>query len=98
MAGALLVFPAARAAGSPAMFAATRTLAICLLALLLGWSGSRWRRTEMLWLAYAFIAMATLKLLVEDLRTGSAGAIAFSLFCYGMVWLLVPRLARSGRG
>jgi hypothetical protein len=97
MAGALLALHATHADGSPAMLAATRTLAICLLALLLGWSGSRWRRTELMWLAYAFIALATIKLLLEDLRTGSAAAVAFSLFCYGMVWLLVPRLARSGK-
>jgi hypothetical protein len=97
MAGALLALHATGAAGSPPMLAATRTLAICLLALLLGWSGSRWRRAELMWLAYAFIALSTIKLLLEDLRTGSAAAVAFSLFCYGMVWLLVPRLARAGR-
>jgi hypothetical protein len=61
--------------------------------LLLGWAASRWRRTESLWLAYALLALCTFKLLAEDLRTGSAGAIAFSLFCYGMVWVLVPRFA-----
>jgi hypothetical protein len=82
---------------TPAQIAAARTLVICFLALLLGWSGSRWRRPELLWLAYAFIALTTLKLLFEDLRSGSASVIAFSLFCYGMVWVLVPRLARSGK-
>jgi hypothetical protein len=75
--------------------AGLRTLAICLLALALGWCGSRFRRSELIWLAYAAIAFCTLKLLFEDLLTGSAAVLAFSLFCYGMVWLLVPRLAKA---
>ncbi|HEX3094364.1 MAG TPA: hypothetical protein VHW72_17140 [Candidatus Angelobacter sp.] len=89
-----IAFPAATAA----LLAAGRTLVICLLAVLLGWSGSRFRRAELLWLAYAAIVLCTLKLMLEDLRSGSAVAIAFSFFCYGMVWVLVPRFAKSSRG
>jgi hypothetical protein len=80
-----------------ATIAAGRTLVICLLAVLLGWSGSRFRRAELLWLAYAAIAFCTLKLLVEDLRSGSAVTMAFSFFCYGMVWVLVPRFSRASK-
>ncbi len=80
-----------------ARVAAVRTLVICLLALLLGASGARWKRTELIWLAYASIALCTAKLLFEDLRVGSAGTIAFSLFCYGLVWVLVPRFARASK-
>lgn len=87
----LMALPAAGAA----RVAALRTLVICLVALSLGWSGSRWRRTELIWLAYASIVLCALKLLLEDLRTGSAQTLAFSLFCYGMVWVLVPRFARE---
>ena len=87
----LSAFPAT----GPARVAAVRTFVICLLVLALGWSGSRWKRTELIWLAYAFLALCTLKLLFEDLRTGSAQTLAFSLFCYGMVWMLVPRFARA---
>jgi hypothetical protein len=49
------------------------------------------------WLAYALIALCTVKLLFQDLREGSAGTIAFSLFCYGMVWLLVPRFGKNAK-
>jgi hypothetical protein len=88
-----IAFPAANAA----QLAASRTLVICLLAVLLGWSGSRFRRAELLWLAYAAIAFCTLKLLLEDLCSGSAVTIAFSFFCYGTVWVLVPRFSRATR-
>lgn len=89
MAAGLHALSASNAAGIAAM----RTLMICVMALVLGWAASRWGRVEWLWLAYALLALCTFKLLAEDLRTGSAGAIAFSLFCYGMVWVLVPRFA-----
>jgi hypothetical protein len=89
-----VAFPAATAV----QMAAGRTLVICLLAIVLGWSGSRFRRNELLWLSYTAIVSCTLKLLLEDLRTGSAVAIAFSFFCYGMVWVLVPRFARATKG
>jgi hypothetical protein len=88
-----IAFPGA----SAARIVAGRTLVICLLAVLLGWSGSRFRRPELLWLAYAAIAFCTIKLLLEDLRSGSAVTIAFSFFCYGMVWVLVPRFSRATR-
>jgi hypothetical protein len=68
---------------------------MCLAALALAFAASRWKRIELGWLAYAFIALCTVKLLFEDLRTGSAVAIAASLFFYGMAWVLVPRLARK---
>jgi len=88
---ALTAFHIASPGASAARMAAGRTLVICLLAILLGWSGTRFRRAELLWLAYAAIVFCTLKLLLEDLRAGSAVTIAFSFFCYGMVWVLVPR-------
>jgi hypothetical protein len=88
-----IAFPGAGAA----RMAAGRTLMICLLAVLLGWSGTRFRRAELLWLAYAAIVFCTLKLLLEDLQSGSAVAIAFSFFCYGMVWVLVPRFSRKNK-
>jgi hypothetical protein len=97
LATALTAFHSAFSAASSARMAAGRTLVICLLAVLLGWSGSRFRRAELLWLAYAAIVFCTLKLLVEDLRSGSAVTIAFSFFCYGMVWVLVPRFSRKNK-
>lgn len=97
LAAVLTAFHSAFPAVGPARIAAGRTLVICLLAALLGWSGSRFRRAELLWLAYAAIALCTLKLLLEDLRSSSAVTIAFSFFCYGMVWVLVPRFSRKNK-
>ena len=97
LATVLTAFHSAFPAATAARMVAGRTLVICLLAILLGWSGSRFRRAELLWLAYAAIALCTLKLLLEDLLSGSAVTIAFSFFCYGMVWVLVPRFSRASR-
>lgn len=76
---------------NPPLLAATRTTVICLAALALALAGSRWKRIELVWLGYTAIASCTLKLMFEDLRYGSAGSIAVSLFCYGMAWVLVSR-------
>jgi hypothetical protein len=89
---ALAVFTESRVTSmSPPLLAATRTTVICLAALALALAGSRWKRIELVWLGYAAIASCTLKLMFEDLRYGSAGSIAVSLFCYGMAWVLVSR-------
>jgi hypothetical protein len=97
LAAVLTAFHIAFPGAAPARIAAGRTLVICLFAVLLGWSGTRFRRAELLWLAYAAIVFCTLKLLLEDLRSGSAVTIAFSFFCYGMVWVLVPRFSRASK-
>lgn len=83
---------------NPPLLAATRTMVVCLAALALAFAGSRWKQIELVWLAYTAIAFCTLKLMFEDLRYGSAASIAVSLFCYGMAWVLVPRLARKTFG
>jgi hypothetical protein len=81
----------------PARLAALRTLVICLVTLGLSWCGSRLSRRELIWLAYAAIAFCTCKLFLEDLRNGNARTLAFSLFCYGMAWLLLPRFSRASQ-
>ena len=79
---------------NPPVIAVLRTLVLCLTALELAFAGTRWHRCELVWTGYAVIAFCTLKLLFEDIRNGTAVSIAVSLFVYGMVWLLVPRMAR----
>lgn len=78
----------------PAM-AVVRTLVLCVLALAVAVRGAWLERSELVWLAYAAMAACTLKLLLEDLRAGSAMSIAMSLFFYGAVWVLLPRLFRT---
>jgi hypothetical protein len=92
VAAALLVEPL-----GAATLATLRTLVLCLTAVFLAWSGSRWERSELVWLAYSSIALCTVKLLLEDLQAGNAVSLAFSLFFYGMTWVLVPRLARANK-
>jgi hypothetical protein len=82
------------AAVSAARLATIRTFVIGMAALAVGWGSARGKRIELVWLAYTAIALGTVKLLFEDLRYGSAGSVALSLFFYGMVWVLVPRLLR----
>jgi len=74
-----------------------RTVVICLVALILSFSGSRLRRAELLWVAYVAIAFGTLKLLFEDLRFGNAASLVASLLFYGLILILIPRLTRFGR-
>jgi len=53
--------------------AVIRTLITCVVALALAFSGSRWQRTELIWIAYGTLALVTAKLLFEDLQHGPPG-------------------------
>jgi hypothetical protein len=71
-----------------------RTIVNCALALTLGYLGPYWRRIELGWVAYAAVAFGTLKLVFEDLRFGSPETLVFSFLFYGLVLIVLPRLAR----
>jgi len=73
--------------------AVIRTLIACLVAVALSFGGSRWHLSELIWVAYATLALVTMKLLLEDLRNGSAGSRAVSIFLYAVTLILVPRMA-----
>jgi len=79
----------------PSRLSVIRTVVNCALALALGALGSRWRRIELGWVAYAAVAFGTLKLLFEDLRFGNAASLVVSLLFYGLVLILLPRLTRG---
>ncbi len=76
--------------------AVIRTLITCAVALALAFSGSRWQRSELVWIAYGALALVTAKLLFEDLQHGHPGSTAVSIFLYAVVLILVPRMARLG--
>ncbi len=82
---------------SASRLSVVRTVVICLVALLLGISGSRLKRAELVWVAYVAIAFGTLKLLFEDLRFGNAASLVPSLLFYGLILILMPRLTRLSR-
>jgi hypothetical protein len=77
--------------------AVIRTLITCVVALALAFSGTRWKRTELIWVAYGMLALVTGKLLFEDLQHGHPGSTALSIFLYALALILVPRMARVGR-
>jgi len=81
---------------TPPRLSVIRTIVNCVLALALGFAGSRWKHVELGWVAYAAVAFGTLKLLLEDLRFGNAASLVVSLLCYGSVLILLPRLTRRG--
>ena len=80
--------------GAPRL-AVIRTAVLFAVILALSFGGKRFKCAELVWLRNAAIACCTLKLLYEDLRHGTAGSIALSLFLYGTIWVLVPRRRRT---
>ena len=73
-----------------------RTAVICAVALALGLLGARGKRVELGWLAYVTVGLGTLKLFLEDLRFGNAASLVVSLFFYGLILVLLPRLTKRG--
>jgi hypothetical protein len=71
-----------------------RTIVICALALSLGLA-SRRRHIELGWIAYAAVALGTLKLVFEDLRFGNAASLVVSFLFYGLILILLPRLTKG---
>jgi len=74
-----------------------RTVVTCVMALGLGYAGSRWNRIELGWVAYGAIGLGALKMVAEDLRFGNAATLMVSLLFYGLILILLPRLTRFGR-
>lgn len=79
---------------TPSRLSVVRTIMNCVLALVLGLTGSRSKHIELGWVAYAAIAFGTIKLLLDDLRFGNAFSLVASLLCYGSILILLPRLTR----
>jgi hypothetical protein len=74
-----------------------RTVVTCLMALALGYAGSRWNRLELGWVAYGAIGLGALKLVGEDLRFGNAGTLMVSMLFYGLILILLPKVTRFGK-
>lgn len=77
--------------------AVIRTLITCALALALAYSGSRWQRKELGWLADGTLVFVASKLVFEDMGHGHLGFTAASIFLYAITLLSVPRLVRLGQ-
>ncbi len=83
-----------RFASQAAVLSVVRTITNCGLALTYGFLGRRFKRVELTWAAYTTVGFGTVKLLLEDLRYGNAESLVFSLLFYGLVLILLPRMAR----
>jgi hypothetical protein len=85
--------------GSPTLpqLAVIRTGVTSVAALVLAFVGARWKRLELVWMAYAAVVLGSVKLGFEDLRFGSTESLAASLLIYGAVLILIPRLVRGGK-
>jgi len=77
--------------------AVMRTTVACAAAMALAFAGGRWKRFELVWLAYAAAILGSLKFVFEDLRFGSTQSRAASLLIYGTILILIPRLVRAGK-
>jgi hypothetical protein len=77
--------------------AIVRTLTVCMAAIALAFSGSRWRRKELTRIGYATLGLLAVKLVFEDLRIGHLTYIAASIFLFAITLILVPRVARMGQ-
>src|SRR5579872_3456196 len=94
-AGALSGLCGGALAGS--LCGALRTFVLTLMAILLAFSGMTWKRRELLWLLYPFMALAGYKLLVQDLPRGQTLSLFASLFLYGGALILLPRILQKSR-
>lgn len=97
MVSAIVWLIAHGAAPSLPQLAVIRTLVTCAAVLLLARVGTWWRQKELVWMAYAFVILGSVKLVFEDLRFGSTLSLAASLLIYGAILILIPRLARTAR-
>lgn len=79
----------------PQHVAVARTIVACLFALALAWSGAKWQRKELAWLAWSTLVLTAFKLLFEDMRHGHLAFTAASIFFYAITLLVVSRLIRS---
>jgi hypothetical protein len=71
------------------------TVVLTALSLSLAWAGTRWGRSELIWLLYAFMALAAYKLAVRDFMNEHNLALVVSLLCYGGALILLPRMLRG---
>jgi len=72
-----------------------RTLTLCVFSMALAWGGARLGRIQLLRVAYCALALATAKLLFEDLRHGHLEFMAASIFLVALTLIIVPRLAHA---
>jgi hypothetical protein len=83
---------------SPHFCATMFTAILTVLAIALAWAARKRRIWELIWVPYILIALATVKLFVQDLRGGHVLGIVISLLFYGSALVLLPRFTAGTKG
>jgi hypothetical protein len=91
---ALVCIGVAGVAASPLGAAPLRTALLTAMAIVVAWCGKRWNRSELVWLGYPLLALAGVKLVMEDFRLGRSITLFVSLIFFGGALVLLPRLLR----
>jgi hypothetical protein len=68
---------------------------LAIMAVALGWVGRVAGIWELTKIPYVLLAIATVKLVVQDLRAGHMFGIVVSLVLYGSALVILPRLLRA---
>ena len=71
------------------------TLVLTGLSLALAWVGTHWRKPELVWLLYGFMALGAYKLAVRDFVNEHNLPLVVSLLCYGGALIVLPRMLRG---
>jgi len=71
------------------------TVALTGLSLALAWVGTRWRKPELVWLLYGFMALGGYKLVIRDFINEHNLPLVVSLLCYGGALIVLPRMLRA---
>jgi hypothetical protein len=76
----------------PHFYPTLLTVALVIVSAGVASAAPRLDRPELVWLAYAFMGLATYKLIIQDMRQAHTLAIVFSLLAYGGMLVLLPRI------
>jgi hypothetical protein len=71
------------------------TVVLTGLSLTLAWAGTQWRKPELVWLLYGFMALGIYKLATRDFVNEHNLPLVVSLLCYGGALIVLPRLLRE---
>jgi hypothetical protein len=71
------------------------TVVLTGLAVALAWVGTHWRKPELVWLLWGFMALGGYKLAIRDFINEHNLALVVSLLCYGGALIILPRMLRG---
>ena len=71
------------------------TVVLTGLSLTLAWVGTHWKKPELVWLLYGFMALGAYKLATRDFMNEHNLALVVSLLCYGGALIVLPRMLRG---